>query len=421
MHTDMPEAHSKGRGSAQPRSLWRNRDFLLLWSGQTVSIFGTYVSRLALPLLVLALTHSPAQAGLLTAVELLPYLLLSLPAGALVDRWNRKALMIWCDTMRLLALGSIPLAFALGHLTVAQLYVVAAVAGISDVFFGLAQISSLPQVVAPAQLPRAWSLSEASDASGRLLGPGLAGIIIGLSRTTVAGAALAYLADSISYLASVISLRFIRVPFQAERLVSGERPCLRREMVEGLRFLRKNRVLLLLALLTMSSNFFQAPITLAVIVLARDQLHIDVQTLGLMFSAGGLGALVGATLAPKGKEQLRFGFIIVGGLALWTLAAVLLALAGSPPPLVASLTLVQFVWPFYGVAVVTYRFSLVPDELQGRVTSAFRVLTFGAEPLGAALGGVLLAALGARPVLWLIAAGVGLTALLAAISPVRKI
>ena len=192
----------------------------------------------------------------------------------------------------------------------------------------------------------------------------------------------------------MISLRFIRVPFQAVRLVNGERPTLRHEMLEGLLFLWKKRELLQLALLTMVSNFFQAPITLAVIVLARDQLHIDVQALGLMFSAGGLGALVGAVFAPKGKELLRMGHIIVGGLALWTLAAVLLALAGSPLPLVAGLILLQFVWPFYGVAVVTYRFSLVPDELQGRITSAFRVLTFGAEPLGSALGGVLLARAG---------------------------
>ncbi len=421
MRTDTSADHPDVVAPKHPGSLWRNRDFLLLWSGQTVSLFGTYVSRLALPLLVLALTHSPAQAGLLTAVEMLPYLLLSLPAGALVDRWDRKALMIWCDMARWLALGSIPLAYALGHLSIAQLYLVAAVAGVGDVFFGLAQTSALPQLVAPAHVPRAWALSEASDASGRLLGPGLAGIIIGLARTTVAGAALAYLADSVSYLASVISLRFIRVPFQAERIATGARPSLRREMAEGLRFLFKQRVLLLLALLTMSSNFFQAPITLAVIVLARDQLHIGVQTVGLIFSAGGLGALAGAVLAPKGKERLRFGFIITAGLALWTVAAVLLALAGSPLLLVAGLTLVQFVWPFYGMAVVTYRFSLVPDALQGRITSAFRVLTFGAEPLGAALGGVLLAALGPRPMLWLIAAGIGVTALLAALSRVRTI
>ena len=102
-----------------PRPLWRNRDFLLLWSGQTISVLGTNISTLALPLLVLVLTHSPALAGLLTAMRLLPYLLFSLPAGALIDRWDRKAVMIRCDIVRWLALGSVPLAFSLGYLTIA--------------------------------------------------------------------------------------------------------------------------------------------------------------------------------------------------------------------------------------------------------------------------------------------------------------
>jgi MFS family permease len=421
MHSDTPADRRDVLAPGQPRSLWRNRDFLLLWSGQTVSVFGTNVSRLALPLLVLALTQSPAQAGLLTAVELLPYLLLSLPAGALVDRWNRKALMIWCDTARWLALGSVPLAFALGHLTVAQLYLVAAVTGMGEVFFSLAQLSALPQVVSTQHLPRAWALNETADACGRLFGPGLAGVIIGLGRTTAAGAVLAYLVDSVSYLASVISLRFIRVPFQAERFSDGSRRSLRAEMLEGLRFLRRKRVLLLLALVTMSGNFFQAPITLAVIVLARDRLHIDVQLLGLIFSAGGVGGVLGALLAPKAKEHLRFGQIIVGGIVLWTVAAVLLAAADSPLPLFAGIALIYLVWPFYSVAVVTYRLSLVPDELQGRINSSFRVLTYGVEPLGAALGGVLIGVLGPRPVLWLIAGGIALTALFAGYSRVRKI
>ena len=127
------------------RSLWRNRDFLLLWNGQTISTLGTNISTLALPLLVLALTHSPAQAGLLTATRLLPYLLFSLPAGALLDRWNRKSVMIGCDLVRWLALGSVPLAFALGHLTLIHLYLVAFVEGTAYVFFSLAQIAALPR------------------------------------------------------------------------------------------------------------------------------------------------------------------------------------------------------------------------------------------------------------------------------------
>ncbi len=221
---------------SQPRPLWRNRDFLLLWSGQTISVLGTNISTLALPLLVLVLTHSPALAGLLTAMRLLPYLLFSLPAGALIDRWDRKAVMIRCDIVRWLALGSVPLAFASGYLTVAQLYIVAFIEGTAYVLFSLAQISALPRVVSPTHLPRAYALDTTTEYVGSLLGPGLGGLIISLARTIASGAVLAYLADSISYLASVISLLFIRVPFQAERAVTG-RPALHKEIAEGLRFL----------------------------------------------------------------------------------------------------------------------------------------------------------------------------------------
>ncbi|MFI5274921.1 MAG: MFS transporter, partial [Ktedonobacterales bacterium] len=164
----------------RPRSLLRSRSFLLLWSGQTVSSFGTSVSHLAMPILVLALTGSPAQAGFVGALQLLPYLLLSLPAGALVDRWNRKALMIRCDAVRWLALGSVPLAYVLGHLSLPQLYVVAAVEGTANVFFTLAEVAALPQVAARDQLPRAWALNETADSAARLVGPGLAGTVIGL-------------------------------------------------------------------------------------------------------------------------------------------------------------------------------------------------------------------------------------------------
>ncbi|WIG58890.1 MAG: MFS-type drug/proton antiporter [Ktedonobacterales bacterium] len=419
---DLPDANPAPAPAAAPRSLWRSRDFLLLWSGQTVSTFGTSISQLALPLLVLALTHSPAQAGLVTAADLLPYLLLALPAGALVDRWDRKKLMIRSDTVRWLALGSVPLAFALGHLTVAQLYIVALASGTANVFFSLAQISALPQVVAPEQLPRAWALNETSDSAARLFGPGLAGFIIGLARTTAAGAALAYLADSVSYLASVISLRFVRVPFQGRRaqLADGQRRSLWAEMAEGVRFLWRHRRLRLLALLTMVVNFLQAPVTLAVILLAQGALHLDVQVLGLVFGASGAGGLLGALIAPRLSQRLRFGQIAVGSVAVWAAATVLLAVSQSPWPLILGLGLMNIVWPVYAVVVVTYRLSLAPDELQGRINSSFRMLTFGAEPLGVTVGGLLLVPLGPRAVLGLLAAGLALAALAVGASELRK-
>ena len=120
---------------SQPRSLWRNRDYLLLWSGQIISEIGSKSSLLAFPLLMLFLTGSPAQAGLLGALRGLPYILFCLPAGALIDRWNRKRVMILCDTGRALAMGSIPLAYVLGHLTLAQLYIVSFIEGTLYIFF----------------------------------------------------------------------------------------------------------------------------------------------------------------------------------------------------------------------------------------------------------------------------------------------
>ena len=153
----MPQAQvtpiEEGKGTDQTETsrrsvpLWRNRDYILLWGGQMISSIGTRISMLAFPLLVLALTQSPAQAGLIGAMRGLPYALLILPAGALVDHWNRKRVMILCDIGRAIALGSIPLALVLGHLTIAQIYVVSLVEGTLITFFSLAHISCLPHVV----------------------------------------------------------------------------------------------------------------------------------------------------------------------------------------------------------------------------------------------------------------------------------
>src|SRR5579883_560513 len=142
--------------------LWRNRDYLLLWSGQTISNMGSKVSGFAFPLMVLFLTKSASQAGLVVALNSLPYLFLSLPVGALVDRWDRKRVMVLCDAGRALALGSIPVTYAIGHLTIPQLYVVAFIEGTLFVFFNIAEVACLPRVVTPEQLPDATARNQAT-------------------------------------------------------------------------------------------------------------------------------------------------------------------------------------------------------------------------------------------------------------------
>ena len=403
---DKIETPQEDRG--QKRSLWHNRDFHLLWSGQTVSVLGSNVSRLAMPLLVLALTGSPAQAGFMAAVRQAPYLLFSLPAGALVDRWNRKLTMICCDSARWLALGSVPVAFALGHVTLIHLYIVSFIEGTGYVFFSLAQIAALPQVVEPDHLARAYAFDNITEYVGSLFGPSVGAFIIGLANQVKTGTILAYVFDSISYMVSVVSLLFIRVSFQMER-VAEKRRALYKEIAEGLRFLWRQPLLRIMVVLTTIVNFLQSPITLVIIVLARGPLHISVQLLGLVLSAEGVGGVLGGFVAPWLRTRLRFGQIIIGSVILWAVAALSLALAPSAPLLIAGMGVTGLLWPIYGVTLVTYRLSITPEHLQGRVNSAFRFLSYGSEPLGAAVGGLLLVPLGGQVVLFLIAAGQALS------------
>lgn len=411
-----PQDPNAGRPS---RPLWRNRDFLLLWNGQTISTLGTNISTLALPLLVLALTHSPAQAGLLTAMRLLPYLLFSLPAGALLDRWDRKAVMIGCDLVRWLALGSVPLAFGLGHLTLIHLYLVAFVEGTAYVFFSLAQIAALPQVVSPAHLPQAYALDTTTEYIGTLLGPSLGGFLIGLVPLVALGASLAYMADSLTYLVSLVSLLFIRVSFQMKR-TARSKLALHKEIAEGLRFLWQRPLLRIMVVLTMTVNFLLSPVTLVIIVLAQGTLHIDVRTLGIILSAGGVGGVLGGVIAPWIRTRIRFGLAIIGSVIIWSIATLLLAFASSPFFLAIGIGVTSLVWPTYGVILVSYRLSITPDYLQGRVNSAFRFLSYGSEPLGAALGGLLLVPLGPQVVLVLIAAGLVLSSIVVSCTALRK-
>src|SRR5713101_8567289 len=179
----------------RPVPLWHNRDYVLLWSGQMISSVGTQVSMLALPLLVLAITHSPAQAGLIAALRGLPYALFVLPAGALIDRWNRKRVMILCDAGRAVALGSIPVALLLGHLTIVQLCIVSLVEGTLFTFFNLAETACLPQVVSKEQLTSAVAQSTVIDSISGMLGPSLSGALYSIGR------AIPFLTDAISYTA----------------------------------------------------------------------------------------------------------------------------------------------------------------------------------------------------------------------------
>jgi MFS family permease len=406
------EHHSAGR-------LWSNRDFLLLWSGQAVSTLGTYISNFALPLLVLALTHSPAQAGIIAAVQICPYAVLSLPAGVLVDRWDRKKLMMVCDTLRVLAYGSIPLAYLFGQITLAQLYLVALVGGTAFVFFNIAQIASLPRVVSLEHVSQANGVNAATESGAQLLGPGIGGLIIGLAKMTIRGTALAYFVDSCSYAVSVVSLFWTRTPFQEKRTVKPG-VALQTQLADGIRFVWKHQLLRLMALLTFFIYFFVTPSYLAVIVLGSGPLHMDVRTLGLVLSTGSAGGILGSVLAPWVAAHVRYGRLILGTVFAQVLALLLLALSVSPLLLVGGYGLLSLSMPVQTVTLISYRLSVTPDALQGRVNSFARLFIFGGNALGLVVSGWLLGFIGPYHDLWLMTIGMGICAVAFSLTAVRQ-
>ena len=383
-----------GNLTAAPRaaSLWLNRDYLLLWSGQAVSTVGSQLSLLAFPLLALALTRSPAQAGLIGALRGLPYFLLGLPAGALVDRWDRKRVMLICDTGRAVALGSIPLALAFSHLTVAQLYLVSLIEGTLFVFFSLSDTASLPQIVAKEQLPAAVAQDQAINATSQLFGPSLGGLLYSLGRM------VPFLADAISYGVSVLSLLFIKTPFQQER-TSAPRS-LRAEVLEGLVWLWRQPLVRFLAMLSGIFNLTGAGYTLIVIVLAQ-RLHASSLGIGLILAGAGVGNVLGTLVTPAIQKRLSFRQVIIG--STWVLALTWPLFVFTPTVfLLGVVTAVSFVAvPVASVAQVSYRLSVIPDHLQGRVNAPFRIISWGCLPLGLAIAGALLQAFGPVATVWI--------------------
>src|SRR6266566_2091283 len=376
----------------RPVPLWHNRDYVLLWSGQMISSVGTQVSMLAFPLLVLAITHSPAQAGLIAALRGLPYALFILPAGALIDRWNRKRVMILCDTGRALALGSIPIAFAFGLLTAVQLYLVSFIEGTLFIFFGLAEAAALPRVVSQEQLSGATAQNEFVYSVSGLLGPSFSGILYSISNT------MPFLADAVSYVVSVCSLLLIKTQFQQERTAAsgvGGRFIVRfwTEILDGMHWLWHHTVIRFLAVLVSGLDLCGAGYVLIVLVLVQ-QHHASKLATGLILASGGIGSILGAFIAGPLARRFRVGPLMI--IASWLLALTWLPFAFAPNPVVLGLIVASafIVVPIHSSVQYGFRLASIPDKMQGRVNSLYRVVLFGCQSVGLLLTGVLLQAIG---------------------------
>jgi predicted MFS family arabinose efflux permease len=324
-----------------------------------------------------------------SALRAAPYLIFSLPVGALIDRWDRKRVMINCDVWRAIAVVSVPVALWLDALTIWQIYLVAFVEGSLFVFFNIAEVAALPRVVPAGQLAQAAAQNEAAFGAVHIVGPS-----IGTFLYQTLGKSAPFIADAISYVISVGSLLLIKTQFRLAKAAPSAP--LRAEIVEGLRWLWHKPLIRYMAFLTGGLNLVNAAVPLIVIVLAKEMGARDVE-IGLIFSIGGIGGIIGSLIGGQIQKRFSFGQVIIAVIWLEALLFPLYALVPQFFLLGAIYALIYTMSPIYNVVQFSYRLSLIPDALQGRVNSTFRLMAFGFMPLGAVISGFLLEWIGAVP------------------------
>lgn len=352
---------------------------MLLWGGQVTSTLGKATTSVVYPLLILALTNSPVAAGIAGALRSIPYLIFSLPFGALIDRWDRKRVMILCDIGRGVAVLSIPITLAFDVLTVWQIYAVALIEGILFVLFNIAEVAALPRVVPQKQLSQAAGQNEAAYGVAIAVGPSL-----GTFLYQTLGRGAPFVVDAACYFISVVTLLFIKIPFHTNRVVAKRK--LRAEIAEGVRWLWNRPLIRYLAFLTGGQNMVIAAMPLILIVLATE-LGAGAAQIGLVFSIGGVGGIVGSVIAGRIARRFSFGQVMVSTIWGGALLVPLCAVAPSPLSLGVVFGFLYMLYSIYSVVQLSYRLALIPDELQGRVNSSFRLVGFGFDPIGALLSG----------------------------------
>ncbi|WP_426403912.1 MFS transporter [Streptomyces sp. R-07] len=372
-------------GTATPagHNLLRDRDFLLFAGGQGASALGDALSKTALPLLVLALTGSGLHMGVIAMLSALPMMLLGVPAGAWADRFDRRRMMLWSDVGRALLVGAVPVAAWLGLPVLPMLYAVAVPVGVLYAVFEAACLSCVPSLVGRDRLGEANSLLSIGNALGYIAGPALAGVLV----TGIGGAGTLGI-DALTFAVSAVSLTLIRRPMQAAR----EQPPapMRRQVLEGFRFIAGHRLLRAALLYWAAVTFFTSPIIICATYFIREDLGWSPGVLGSIIAVYAVGAIAGAVLATR----IRTASVAVmcAGTVLGSVALLVLSGTASLPLALGVVLLAGGGESLSAIVYSTLRARLTPDELLGRVTTTAQVAAFSLKPLSVLVAGIALEA-----------------------------
>ncbi|MFF1737970.1 MFS transporter [Streptomyces sp. NPDC058247] len=400
--------------------MWRDRDFRRLWVGQTVSQLGEHTTLVVLPLYaVLTLDADAGELGVLRAVGQAPILLLSLLAGAWVDRWRTRTVMVWADTGRALALGAAAAAGLLGALGLPALLVTAFAVGALSVFFDVAYQASLVRLVERDQLVRGNSALEGSRSAAQIAGPALGGVLVSLLTAPIAAASCA-----LPFALSFLSIRRMRRREPVPKL-SPRPPRVRRRILAGLRFVAADRALRTVCLASAAFQFSLAAMMTVYLLFLPRELHLSGPEVGLALAATGPGALLGSLLAARLPGRFGHGVVLVAAALGDGAFLVVPALHGPTAATVLALVAVSLVFGTFGqlvnVTVMGVRQALTPYGMQGRVAATITFAGMGLTPLGSLLGGFLADQWGLRVSLAATAAGMLLSPSLMALSPLARL
>jgi MFS family permease len=391
--------------------LSRNRNYQLLWGSQALSEFGINASMIAFPLLVLSLTGSAAASGLVLGTSAAAALLVGLPAGALVDRWNRKKIMLGCEVTQALATASLVVALLWDVASVAHIVVVAAVIGVCGALFEPAEETCLPSLMPAEQLPTAVAMNSARGHLGQLSGTAAGGFLFAVGRFAP------FAVNVFTHTIAFFFLMFLRMP---QRKVRPE-PLgyLGREMMIGLRWVWRQRPVRVMGLFAVGLNLFFTAYFIVIIVVAQAN-GVPPGEMGIMAAMFGVGGILGALAAPYLQRMVTPYLSIIA--VFWALTALTpLAVFISNGYLMGALFGgMAFLAPTANTTIETYQLLLTPDELRGRMNAAMGVFIGTASVVGPALGGVLMEMVSGDYAVLLCTAGIGVVTLLATLSPTLR-
>jgi len=367
-------------------SIYKNRDFSLLWSGQFVSWIGTEVSSIALPLIVLAITGSSAFAGLIAGVRGLTYVFVSLPAGVIVDRFDRKTIMIIGNIGSGLATGTIAVGILLHFLSIPMLFIIGILEATFFTFANLARFSAVMQIVGTNNMPTASAQINLASHTSEFIGPALGGFLY-----QTVGAFISFFLDSISYFFNAVSLYFLKTSLKIERKESAR--AIKHEIKDGIIWLWKQRAIRLFTIITSGRFFLDSGIYLLIIILAK-QNHASAVIIGLLFGAGAIGGIIGSLFATRIYNHLSARVITILCTAICLLLFPLYLIAHTNIFLGILTFLITAIEPIYLVLVNSYTAMQTPNELRGRINSMVRMIQFGSYSAGFLVMGVFLEKIG---------------------------